>query len=129
MLTKRIDDYCSLWRPGDADEREFRLGELLTFDVRYVDPRSDVRGIGELSAHIGRIAAARPTAVVERTTALDHHHELVRFGWHVRDGDMTSLDGSIDVVRLDVEAWKMTEIIGFFGDPELREMSGLVSIE
>ena len=114
MLTKRVDDYCALWGPGDPDERERMLAELVTEDVRYVDPRTDVSGVRALSAHIGRVVNARPRATVARTTSLDVHHEFVRFGWHVIDGMETSLDDSIDVARFEKGSWKLAEIIGFF---------------
>ena len=114
-LAARVDRYCACWRVMEEAERLDRLRDLLAPDVRYVDPRTDVTGIEALAAHIGAVAAARPSARIERTTPLDTHHDVARFGWHLVDGGERRLAGSIDVVRFARGTMLVRTILGFFG--------------
>jgi hypothetical protein len=52
---------------------------------------------------------------VERTTDVDHHHGLARFGWHIVEADGTTLPDGLDVVALTPDGTKLARVVGFFG--------------
>lgn len=114
-LAAAIDAYCACWRVMDDAARQAALARVLAPEVRYSDPMTDVTGIAALSAHIATVAAARPQAVIARTTRVDGHHDVARFGWSMKDGGVEQLAGSLDVIETAGESGLITRIIGFFG--------------
>ncbi len=64
--------------------------------------------------HIGNILAGRPGARIIRTSVLDFHHGLVRFGWRVVQADGTVLPEGLDVAEIS-DDMRILRIIGFFG--------------
>jgi hypothetical protein len=69
-------------------------------DATYTDPTVHTRGGEELLAHIARVHARRPGSKVERTSHVDLHHGVARFGWHAVDQAGAQLVHGIDVVSL-----------------------------
>ena len=113
-LERSIDRYCAAWSESDPAERERLLRDVWADDATYTDPRSHTRGLEELVAHIGRVLAGRPGATVTRTTVVDSHHGLVRFGWRVIHADGTMLPEGIDFAEFSSEG-KLMRVVGFFG--------------
>jgi len=109
-----IDAYCAAWSEPDATARTAQLGAVLSDDARYTDPRTDVAGPEALSAHIDTVLSARPGSRVERTTAVDEHHGVARFGWRALDAHGSILIEGIDVVELTANG-SIARIVGFFG--------------
>ncbi|SIO10617.1 hypothetical protein [Vannielia litorea] len=114
-LAARIDAYCACWRVMDGAAREAALARVVAPDLRYTDPSVALTGIPALSAHIAQVTAARPEAVIARTTPVDAHHRVARFGWSLTDGGREHLAGSIDLVETDPASGLFTRITGFFG--------------
>ena len=109
-----VDAYCACWTEMPLREREACLTELLAPDVVYTDPSVETRGLAELAAHIARVVAERPGSRVLRTTSIDVHHGIARFGWCLEKADGTRLPAGLDVVWTD-EAGRLSRILGFFG--------------
>ena len=110
-----IDTYCSAWNEPDPQKRADILAGVWAEDATYTDPRADTAGIAELSAHIAKIQAGRPGAKVVRTSAIDCHHDLVRFAWRVVQADGTLLPEGIDFAEVSQDGTKIRRIVGFFG--------------
>ncbi len=71
-------------------------------------------GLDALLAHIDAVIARRPGARVVRTTRVDVHHDLARFGWRVVQADGTTLPEGLDLAELS-EDGRIRRIVGFFG--------------
>jgi len=93
-----------------------------TANATYTDPTIHVEGANALLAHIAKVQATRPGAKVLRTTRLDEHHGMARFGFQVLGTDGTVLREGIDVAFMTADNARIERIIGFFGplarDPE-----------
>jgi hypothetical protein len=113
-LEPLIDRYCQAWSEFDATRRERILDEVWEPDATYTDPRGSATGVAQLVAMSGTILAGRPGAKVVRTTAVDAHHALARFGWRVVLADGTMLPEGIDFVEISVRG-KLARVVGFFG--------------
>ncbi len=50
-----------------------------------------------------------------RTTQVDLHHNVARFGWHLVLADGTTLPEGIDIVWLNSGQNLLSGILGFFG--------------
>jgi hypothetical protein len=67
-----------------------------------------------IAAAIGAVQEQLPGHSLVRTTGIDVHHHLARFGWSV-----VAPDGSIAVAGIDVVTLvddRIQTAIGFFGD-------------
>ncbi len=84
-VTSLIDRYCAVWNEPEPERRKALLESVWADGATYTDPRADTKGVDELLAHIATVRAGRPGAKIVRTTAVDVHHGIVRFGrgrWH-----------------------------------------------
>lgn len=118
QLGQLIDAYCAAWNEDDPSQRAAMLELLCVSEVVYVDPRRRTRGIEELCAFIGEVRAQRSGARVVRTSAIDVHHDILRFAWQVVLADGTRRPESLDVC--DVTDGRLSRIVGFFGALERR---------
>ncbi|WP_269931211.1 nuclear transport factor 2 family protein [Aminobacter sp. HY435] len=114
-VTDLIDRYCAVWNEPDPVRRKSLLDAVWADGARYTDPRADTHGSDELLAHIARIRASRPGASIARTTEVDLHHGMARFGWRVVEADGTPLPEGVDFVVLAPDNARIERIIGFFG--------------
>jgi hypothetical protein len=117
-----IDIYCAAWSEPNSIEREHILKTVWAENATYTDPRTHVGGLKELVEHIGRVLAGRPDAKVVRTTVVDSHHGLVRFGWRVVQADGTMLPEGLDFAEISSEG-KLLRIAGFFGPLASKEQA------
>ncbi len=114
VLERLIDAYCAVWNEPDPVRRQRTLDEIWAENATYTDPRAHLTGSTALVEHIGKILAGRPGARIIRTTVVDFHHGLVRFGWRVVQADGTLLPEGIDIAEV-TDGPKLLRIIGFFG--------------
>lgn len=113
-IEELIDTYCRAWSDPDPGERQRLLGLVWAEGATYTDPRADRLDAPALLAHIARIQAQRPGAVVERTSRIDEHHGAGRFHWHVRLHDGSTLPQGIDFFELSADG-RIARVVGFFG--------------
>jgi hypothetical protein len=118
-LTDLIDRYCAVWNEPDANRRRELLTEVWATDASYTDPSVHAPTAAALLTHVAGVMSRRPGARVIRTTAVDAHHGLARFGWHVVQADGTSLPDGLDIAELSADGTRIKRIVGFFGP--LRE--------
>ena len=95
--------------------RQQLLAQTLLPEVTYCDPTVTLAGVEALSDHISSVLNERPGALVQRTSAIDCHHDMARFAWHLQKADGTTLPEGLDVVAVDKTTGKLTSIMGFFG--------------
>jgi hypothetical protein len=110
-----IDRYCEAWSDPDRERRRQILLSVWAKDATYTDPRVHAASADELLAHIERVLASRPGSKVRRTSSVDLHHNVARFGWHVVLADGSSLPDGVDIAWISGDGRKLERIIGFFG--------------
>lgn len=120
-LTNLIDRYCTVWSETAAERRAAMLAEVWAPAATYTDPRVHATGAAELLAHIDKVLGHRPGAKVVRTSALDVHHDMARFAWHVVLADGSTLPEGVDIAEFTADGQRIRRIVGFFGP--LRAMS------
>ncbi len=114
-ITSLIDRYCAVWNEPEPERRKALLESVWADEATYTDPRADTTGVDELLAHIATIRAGRPGARIVRSTVVDVHHGIARFGWRVVEADGTPLPEGIDIALLTRDGTRIQRIIGFFG--------------
>ena len=114
-LTELIDRYCAVWNEPSSSRRAELLAKVWAKDATYTDPRVHATTSAGLLAHIERVLAKRPGAKVVRTSAVDVHHGVARFSWHVVQADGTALPDGLDIAEFSSDGQRIRRIIGFFG--------------
>lgn len=114
-LEPLIDTYCAAWSAASRGERERLARESLADAATYTDPGSGPLRVPELLEHIARMHASRPGVTVARTSRVDAHHGLARFGWKASMPDGSTLVEGVDVVELDPNSARLQRVVGFFG--------------
>jgi len=114
-LAELIDRYCSVWSEPSPARRAHLLAEVWGDNATYTDPTVYAATPEDLLAHIERSIARRPGARVVRTSAVDAHHGIARFSWHVIQADGTSLPEGLDIAEVSSDGKRIARIVGFFG--------------
>lgn len=113
MAEALLEQYFAAWNEADAGRRAALLAACWGAGAVYADPTAQVRGADELAAHIGRVHTQYPGARLARTSAIDRHHDVLRFAWRMTLADGKALPEGLDVVTL--AGGRITSVTGFFG--------------
>lgn len=114
-LDALIDIYCEAWNETDPARRRDKLETALVGDATYTDPTVRVVGHDALDQHIAGVLADRPGARIRHTSAVDRHHDVARFAWHMVKADGEAMPEGLDIVTVDPATGKLCSIVGFFG--------------
>jgi hypothetical protein len=113
--TGTVDTYLAMWNEPDAAARHDLIAAAWTDDGYYVDPLQEATGHAALSAMVPPVQEQFPGHTFRRTSAVDVHHDHVRFGW-----ELSAADGTVAVAGIDVgllaDDGRLRYIAGFFGD-------------
>ena len=119
-LTDVVDTYIDMWNEEDADRRAELIRGAWTDDARYRDPLLEADGPAGLSEMVATVQDHYPGHRFRRTSGIDAHHDLARFGW-----ELVAPDGGVFVAGVDVatlaDDGRLRAIAGFFADPPARE--------
>ena len=114
-VTTTVDTYLAMWNEPDAGRRAKCIEQAWADDGTYVDPALDAVGHTALSDMVAAVHERFPGHRFRRTSGIDVHHDLVRFGW-----ELAAPDGSVTVAGIDVgelaKDGRLARITGFFGD-------------
>jgi len=114
-MTAAIDAHLIAYGDADAARRGNAVAALWAPDGELIDPPIDGKGHAGITALGDVVQAHFAGNTFRRTTAVDAHHGVARYGWA-----MVAADGSVTMTGLDVaqfdEAGKLARIVGFFGE-------------
>ncbi len=114
VIAETVTSFLDAWSTRDQKKREGLIARTCTESVFYCDPLTRIVGRDALSGRIGElIVEAQPSRLI-RTTEIDIHHEMIRFGWVAFDSNGKAGLSGVDSGRL-AEDRKFSFIIGFFG--------------
>jgi len=116
-LETAIDSYIATWNEADDAARADQSRALWADNGRLVDPLIDAVGPDAIAAAIGELRNGMPGHSLARTTVVDTHHDLARFGWTVNAPDGTVAVAGIDVVTFAADG-RIQSATGFFGEVE-----------
>jgi hypothetical protein len=115
-LTTVVDTYIDMWNEEDADRRADLIRAAWVDEARYRDPLLEADGPAGLDQMVATVHGQYPGHRFRRTTGVDAHHDVARFGWELVDPDGTVFVGGIDVASV-AEDGRLRSITGFFGEP------------
>lgn len=114
-VTQTVDTYLAMWNEEDAAARAELIAAAWTDDARYRDPLLEADGHAGLDAMVLQVHGHYPGHRFTRTSAVDQHHDTVRFNWQLAAPDGTVTVAGIDIGVLAPDG-RLTTITGFFGD-------------
>lgn len=112
-----IAEYSAAWSETDPDARLDMLRRTVVEDVPYVDPGAECTGLPALSDVIAGVQGTFPGAVLVRTSAVDRHHDCIRFSWVFLDPAGAPLLEGIDVCTVAADG-RLGSFTVFFGPLE-----------
>lgn len=119
-LTATIDTWLEAYAEPDADRRRQLIGRVWADEGQLIDPPLDAAGPTAIDAMAAAVQGQFPGHRFRRTSGVDTHHGVARYGW-----ELVGADGSVPVVGLDVaevdDAGRLVRVIGFFGDLPARQ--------
>lgn len=116
---KAVDQYFEAWNARDLNVRAAALQGACTADVKYTDPKADVKGQqalnGMMEAVQTQVSSQHATFSFLRTSAVDEHHGCLRFDWALQDHNGAVFLAGVDFGQID-DAGRLRVIVGFVGE-------------
>lgn len=109
-----VDGWLAAYADPDAARRLAAIRESWNPEGRLVDPPMEACGHQGISDQAATLLAQFPGHRFERSTAIDAHHQFLRYGWKLVDANGAAVLEGLDVVELDVDG-RLLRIVGFFG--------------
>ncbi len=101
------------WNENEPAKVRDHLEACLLPDVVFIDPSISLVGIDAFEANVHATHRRLPGGIYSRTTVVDSHNNLHRYGWAIhRDGELV-LPG-FDVTETNDEG-RVVRVLGFFG--------------
>jgi hypothetical protein len=76
-----IDRYFAMWNATDAAQRRDLIAQTYTEDANYIDPLMQSQGREGIDAMVAGVQAQFTSHTLRLTSAVDAHHDRVRFTW------------------------------------------------
>lgn len=119
-LATTIDTHLAGYAEADPDRRRELLSAAWATDGVLIDPPLRGDGIAEIIGCGDAVVTHYPGHRFVRTTGIDVHHGVARYGWELHDPkDAIVLDG-VDVAETN-DTGQLVRIVGFFGPLPDRE--------
>ncbi len=113
--TTTIDTYLRAYCEPDAAVRADLVAGVWSPEGQLIDPPFDATGHDDISAMTDAVLGHYPAHTFVRTTDVDEHHDVARYGWALIGPDGTPAVTGTDVVEFD-GAGRIVRVLGFFGD-------------
>lgn len=109
-----IDDYFTMWNEDDDGQRKAFVAKCFVEGATYTDPLADVSGHDGISAMVGELRRSHVGYSLRLASAIDQHHDRLRFEWEILDGDGGLYLTGVDCAVL-ADDGRLAAISGFFG--------------
>jgi hypothetical protein len=120
-LTTTVDTYLAAWNEPDPARRADLIESVWAADGHLIDPPLAAEGHSEISDMASALQAQFPAHRFRRASAIDAHHNQLRFGW-----ELVGPDGAVALSGLDVgevgEDGQLRRITGFFGELAVEDV-------
>ncbi len=114
-VTTIVDTYLEMWNETDPARRAEHIRTAWIETGHYLDPLMEGRGHDGMSAMVDGVQQQFPGARFRRTSGVDEHHGLIRFGWELVAADGTLIAAGLDI-GVVADDGRLDRIAGFLGD-------------
>jgi hypothetical protein len=95
-VTDLVDRYIAMWNETDAKRRREIIARTWTDDAHYIDPLMSGDGPTGIDAMVKGVQERFPGHRFRLTSAVDTHHDRVRFNWELAPEKGAALAGGVD---------------------------------
>ncbi|MBX3644088.1 MAG: nuclear transport factor 2 family protein [Rubrivivax sp.] len=113
-IQRLIDDHLAAYADPDRQRRSAAVQRLWAEDAELVDPPLAARGHAQIVAQADQLLAHFPGHRFQRSSGIDLHHGVARYGWRLYAPDGTVALEGIDIAQLDARG-RLARVTGFFG--------------
>ena len=110
-----IDTYLEAYGETDPTRRNELITQVWAADGRLADPPFEGDGHEGISALSEVVFEHFPGHSFRRTTGIDAHHGVARYGWELVGPDGAVAVGGVDIAEIG-EDGRLVKVTGFFGD-------------
>lgn len=110
-----IDTYLDAYSEPDARRRADLVASVFASEATLADPPFTATGHAELVGTFGAVLEQFPGHRFRRTSGVDEHHGVARYGWTFEAPDGTPAFGGLDVVTVGPDG-TIVSVVGFIGD-------------
>ncbi|WP_026403768.1 nuclear transport factor 2 family protein [Actinomadura rifamycini] len=111
-ITELVERYLAAWNETDAAARRAILAEVFADDAVYTDPLASVEGPDGLDATIAAVQAQFGGLIFSLGGAVDAHHDIARFTWHLGPAGGEPVVIGFDVAVLGADG-RIRQVLGF----------------
>ena len=113
-LTDVIDSHLAGYAEPDPARRRDLLSAAWTEDGVLLDPPLEGAGLDAIVGCGDAVVTHYPGHRFVRTTGIDEHHGVARYGWDLRNPDGVTVLAGVDIAEIGPDG-RLTRIVGFFG--------------
>ena len=107
-----VDRYIATWNETDPERRRQLIEATWTETASYLDPRLEGEGRDGIDAMIRGVHELLPGHRFRRASAIDGHHDRIRFAWELApEGGPAVVSGTDFAVVSD---GRLKAVTGFF---------------
>jgi hypothetical protein len=107
-----VQRYLAAWNETDTAARKAVLAEVFAEDAVYIDPLVSVQGRDGLDATIAAVHGQFGGLVFSLGGAVDAHHDIARFTWHLGPEGAEPVVIGFDVAVIGVDG-RISQVLGF----------------
>ncbi|CAN0459303.1 unnamed protein product [Phaeothamnion confervicola] len=115
IMATVIDTYLEAYGEADPTKRIALVRQAWSVDGRLQDPPLEADGHDGIAALTDVLHAHFAGHTFRRTSGVDAHHGMARYGW-----ELVGPDGAVALAGMDVAEFtadgKLAKVTGFFGD-------------
>jgi hypothetical protein len=119
-VTATIDTYMDAYSEPDATVRAELVAKTFAPDAELIDPPIDGKGHAGITEMMGAVLGHYPDHRFRRTTGVDAHHNVARYGWELVDTAGTVALTGTDVAEFG-DGGAISRVLGFLGDLPARD--------
>jgi hypothetical protein len=107
-----VQRYLAAWNETDAAARQAVLEDVFAEDAVYTDPLVSVQGRAGLDATIAAAQAQFGGLSFSLGGAVDAHHDIARFTWHLGPEGAEPVAVGFDVAVIGADG-RISRVLGF----------------
>lgn len=122
-IHRLIDDHLAAYADPDRERRSAAVQRLWAEDAQLIDPPLAARGHAQIIDQAEQLLAQFPGHRFRRSSGIDLHHGVARYGWQLLAPDGPVVLEGIDFAQLD-DHGRLARVSGFFGPLPALEAAG-----
>lgn len=119
-LEETIDTHLAAYLERDPERRTALIEQVWASDGHLFDPPLAAQGHDAINEMFAAVQEMFADHTFRRTTGIDAHHGIARYGWELVDASGNIALAGMDVAVVGSDG-RLSRVAGFFGDLPARD--------